>query len=138
MYVIFSAWPCLQILAVKRKFDMVSNRVWNCGCKAVKTAPGLYLYSRENHNKLFMFFFGEPFASTLLKFTLLTSTLVLRSGGFTFGGFALEWCSVASLERFSATSHKRKGTRAPFLREQEYEGFPPGTRNQGGHVKSGL
>ena len=71
--------------------------------------------------------------------TLLTSTFVFRSGAFLFGGFELEWSSVASHWRlpwkdFSVTSY---GTRGPFKGIEEIHGAPPGTKNQGGHIKSG-
>ena len=42
----------------------------------------------------------------------------LRSGGFPFRGFELEWSFVAtSLEGLSVTGHEKKGTGGPFLKE---------------------
>ena len=79
---------------------------------------------------------GKPLTSTLL-----TSTFVFRSGGFSFWGFELAWSLVAtSLEGFSVTSHENKDTVGPVLKENEkrVRGAPPGTRNQSGHVKSVL
>ena len=78
--------------------------------------------------------FGKPLTSTLP-----TSTFVFRSGGFLFRGFVLEWSLVApSLEGFSVTSHEKGVPRAPFKGIKRVRGAPPGTKNQSGHVKSGL
>ena len=69
------------------------------------------------------------------------STFVFRSGRFPFSirGFELEWSLVAtSLEGFSVTSREKKGSRGRFLRMGRVRGSPPGTKNQGGHVKSGF
>ena len=77
---------------------------------------------------------GKPLTSTLL-----TSTFVFRSGGFPFRGFDLEWSLVApSLEGFSVTNHEKGIPGAPFKGIKRVRGAPPGTKNQSGHVKSGL
>ena len=74
---------------------------------------------------------GKPSRSTLL-----TSTFVFRFGGVPLWGFELEWSLVAtSLEGFSVASRK-KG--APVKGMKRIRGAHPSTKNQGGHVKSGL
>ena len=78
-------------------------------------------------------YLGKPLTSTLL-----TSTLVFRSGGFPFAGFELEWSLVAtSLEGFSRKT-KNRVPGDPFKGIKRVRGAPPGTKNQSGHVKSGL
>ena len=78
---------------------------------------------------------GKP----LLTSTLLTSTFVFRSGGFPCRGFELEWSLVAtSLEGFSVTSHEKRVPGAPFKGIKREKRGTPGTKNQSGHVKSGL
>ena len=45
---------------------------------------------------------------------------------------------ATSLEGFSGTSHEKKVPKAPFKGIKRVRGAPPGTKNQIGHVKSGL
>ena len=75
-----------------------------------------------------------------LTSTLLTSTLVLSRGGVCFGGFELERSFVAtSLEGVSVTGHEEERVAvAPFKEIERVRGASPGTKNQSGHVQSGL
>ena len=77
-----------------------------------------------------------PFLGKPLTSTLLTSTLVFRSGEFPFAGFELEWSLVAtSLEGFS----RKTGYQKPLLKEYKgYEGHPPVLKIKVVPVKSGL
>ena len=77
---------------------------------------------------------GKPLTSTLL-----TSTFVFRSGEFPFRGFEVKWSLVAtSLEGFSVNCHEKRVPKAPLKGIERVRGAPPGTKNQSGHVKSGL
>ena len=64
---------------------------------------------------------GKPLTSTLL-----TSTLVFRSGGFPFRGFDLEWSLVApSLEGVSVTNYEKGVPGARFKEIKRVRGAPP-------------
>ena len=77
---------------------------------------------------------GKPLTSTLL-----TSTLFLAPGGFPVEGFELKWSFMrTSLKGFPGTSHEKRVPGAPFKGIERVRGAPPGTKNQAGHVKSGL
>ena len=43
---------------------------------------------------------------------------------------------ATSLEGFSVTSHEKRVPGPPFEGIKRVRGAPPGTKNQGGHVKS--